>query len=150
MTLQRPRFTTTMWIEGYDMAEVDSAIDRILAALADPVPQVAAADVSNLRFTPVRLRKSYTVGEVDQWLDEAAAELAQRADGAAPASASATASAPAPAPASESTTASPLSAYAPTVSDAIVEVDGRRSGAGLMLVLVVLVALIVAAYVYYA
>jgi DivIVA domain-containing protein len=58
-------------------------------------------DVSNKRFTPVRLREGYDMGEVDQFLDEVEAELArltkenddlrsklaeaQRAGGAAPA-----------------------------------------------------------------
>lgn len=57
-------------------------------------------DVSNKRFTPVRLREGYDMGEVDQFLDEVEAELArltkenddlraklaeaQRAGGAAP------------------------------------------------------------------
>ena len=33
-------------------------------------------DVSNKRFTPVRLREGYDMGEVDQFLDEVEAELA--------------------------------------------------------------------------
>src|SRR5437868_4961404 len=32
-------------------------------------------DVSNKRFTPVRLREGYDMGEVDQFLDEVEAEL---------------------------------------------------------------------------
>src|SRR5881397_2707292 len=34
-------------------------------------------DVSNKRFTPVRLREGYDTGEVDQFLDEVEAELAR-------------------------------------------------------------------------
>ncbi len=34
-------------------------------------------DVSNKRFTPVRLREGYDLGEVDQFLDEVEAELAR-------------------------------------------------------------------------
>src|SRR4249919_949928 len=34
-------------------------------------------DVSNKRFTPVRLREGYDMGEVDQFLDEVEAELAR-------------------------------------------------------------------------
>src|ERR1044071_8028161 len=34
-------------------------------------------DVSNKRFTPVRLREGYDIGEVDQFLDEVEAELAR-------------------------------------------------------------------------
>lgn len=62
-------------------------------------------DVSNKRFTPVRLREGYDMGEVDQFLDEVEAELARltkenedlRAKLAA-AQAGAPASVPAPAP----------------------------------------------------
>ena len=32
-------------------------------------------DVSNKRFTPVRLREGYDMGEVDQFLDEVESEL---------------------------------------------------------------------------
>ncbi|MET0952672.1 MAG: DivIVA domain-containing protein, partial [Aeromicrobium sp.] len=32
-------------------------------------------DVRNKRFTPVRLREGYDMGEVDQFLDEVEAEL---------------------------------------------------------------------------
>ena len=34
-------------------------------------------DVSNKRFTPVRLREGYDMGEVDQFLDEVETELAR-------------------------------------------------------------------------
>src|SRR5512133_3329504 len=34
-------------------------------------------DVSNKRFTPVRLREGYDMGEVDQFLDEVEGELAR-------------------------------------------------------------------------
>src|SRR5688500_10090571 len=34
-------------------------------------------DVRNKRFTPVRLREGYDMGEVDQFLDEVEAELAR-------------------------------------------------------------------------
>src|SRR3954452_23618615 len=34
-------------------------------------------NVSNKRFTPVRLREGYDMGEVDQFLDEVEAELAR-------------------------------------------------------------------------
>jgi DivIVA domain-containing protein len=131
MALQRPSFTTSRFVETYDMGEVDDAIDRIFDALAQPAPALAPADVQALRFTPTRLREGYTMDEVDNWLDEAAAALAQR-DGSA--SAAAVARQP-PTPA----------AYAPTRSEAIVEVaDGPRRWP---LVLVVLVVLAVLAYV---
>src|SRR4051794_29621805 len=34
-------------------------------------------DVSNKRFTPVRLREGYDMGEVDQFLDEVESELSR-------------------------------------------------------------------------
>ena len=37
-------------------------------------------DVSNKRFTPVRLREGYDMGEVDQFLDEVEAESKTKAD----------------------------------------------------------------------
>ena len=62
-------------------------------------------DVSNKRFTPVRLREGYDMGEVDQFLDEVEAELARltkenedlRAKLSAAQSGDASTSAPAPA-----------------------------------------------------
>jgi DivIVA domain-containing protein len=99
MTIERPRFTTNRFVETYDMGEVDDAIGRIFAALAEPVPPMEPADVHALRFTPTRLRDGYDIGEVDAWLDVAAAELAQRGGTAPPAGSVAPASSPAPAPA---------------------------------------------------
>jgi DivIVA domain-containing protein len=58
-------------------------------------------DVSNKRFTPVRLREGYDMGEVDQFLDEVEAELArltkENDDLRSKLSAAQTGSAPAPA-----------------------------------------------------
>ena len=39
-------------------------------------------DVSNKRFTPVRLREGYDMGEVDQFLDEVEACLLYTSDAA--------------------------------------------------------------------
>ena len=66
-------------------------------------------DVSNKRFTPVRLREGYDMGEVDQFLDEVEAELGRltkenddlRAKLSAAQSGDATVAAPAPTPAPE-------------------------------------------------
>jgi DivIVA domain-containing protein len=63
-------------------------------------------DVSNKRFTPVRLREGYDMGEVDQFLDEVEAELGRltkenddlRAKLSAAQSGDSTAAAPAPVP----------------------------------------------------
>src|SRR4051794_13730058 len=66
-------------------------------------------DVSNKRFTPVRLREGYDMGEVDQFLDEVEAELGRltkenddlRAKLSAAQSGDATVATPAPTPAPE-------------------------------------------------
>lgn len=63
-------------------------------------------DVSNKRFTPVRLREGYDMGEVDQFLDEVEAELARLTkenDDLRSKLASAQSGAPVPAPAPEPT-----------------------------------------------
>ncbi len=97
-------------------------------------------DVSNKRFTPVRLREGYDMGEVDQFLDEVEAELARltaendelRAKLAAAQSGSPSSEAPtqltavpeAPAPmpvATEAPAAPPAPAPAPVVAPASVE-----------------------------
>ena len=85
MALERPHFSTTKLREGYDMEEVDDAVDRVFGALAEPVPTMSAKDVTTLRFSPVRLREGYDMGQVDEWLDQAAAELDRSAGAAAPA-----------------------------------------------------------------
>lgn len=81
MTLQRPTFSTTSMREGYDVDEVDRAVDEILDNLSLPEPRFGADRVTGLRFTPVRLQQGYDMGEVDSWLDLAAAETARRAGG---------------------------------------------------------------------
>lgn len=134
MPLERPRFSTTKLREGYDMGEVDDAIDRVFGALAEPVPSMSGADVRTLRFTPVRLREGYDMGEVDEWLDQAASELERTAGGTA-ATAPATPTPATPGPA----------AYDGTRSTAITEV--RTGVPGPLLVLIVIVV-VVAAVVY--
>ena len=82
----------------------------------DVVMPLTPEDVSNKRFTPVRLREGYDMGEVDQFLDEVEAELARltrendelrtklaAAQGAAP-------SAPAPEPVQQAPAPTPVPA----------------------------------------
>jgi DivIVA domain-containing protein len=67
----------------------------------DEVMPLTPEDVSNKRFTPVRLREGYDMGEVDQFLDEVEAELARLTkenDDLRAKLASAQSGAPAPAP----------------------------------------------------
>lgn len=127
MALQRPSFTTSRFVETYDMAEVDDAVDRIFAALAEPVRALSAGDVQAMRFTPTRLREGYAMDEVDTWLDEAVAELDRRGGGSVEAAPAAT-------------------AYAPARSEAVVEVPGPPRRWPLFLP----AALVVAFVVYYA
>ena len=88
-------------------------------------------DVSNKRFTPVRLREGYDMGEVDQFLDEVEAELArltrenddlrsklsaaQSGASEAPAAAAPETPAPTPEPESEPVAAAPEPEPTPTV-----------------------------------
>ncbi len=138
MALGRPRFSTTRLREGYDVADVDHAVDRVFVALADGATSMTASDVSSLRFNPVRLAEGYDMGEVDSWLDQAAAELARTSGGAAPAT---PATAGTPASAAYETTSG-------TRSDAVTEV--RSSSPRILVVLAIVVLLAIAAYAFYA
>lgn len=135
MVLERPRFSTTKLREGYDIAGVDDAVDRVFVALADGATSMTASDVSSLRFTPVRLAEGYDMGEVDGWLDRAAAELGRTSGGAAPAASATSASA-----AYETTSG--------TRSEAVTEV--RSTSPRMLVVLALVVLLAIVAYVYYA
>src|SRR5512141_301369 len=104
-------------------------------------------DVSNKRFTPVRLREGYDMGEVDQFLDEVEAELArltrenddlrsklsaaQSGAGEAPAAPEPVAAAPEPEPEPTPTTQTPaLGSVAPAGVETIrVETIGDASNA---------------------
>lgn len=138
MALERPRFSTTRLREGYDVADVDDAVDRVLVALADGATSMTASDVSSLRFNPVRLAEGYDMGEVDNWLDQAAAELARTSGGAAPATPAAPGT---PASAAYGTTSG-------TRSDAVTEV--RSSSPRILVVLAFVVLLAIVAYAFYA
>lgn len=78
--------------------------DKKLIVTTDELGEVmplTPEDVSNKRFTPVRLREGYDMGEVDQFLDEVEAELArltQENDDLRAKLAAAQSGAPAPAP----------------------------------------------------
>jgi DivIVA domain-containing protein len=54
--------------EGYDMAQVDDLLDRVVAALGrgEPVGQV----LDDARLSHVRLREGYDIAEVDAFLDQ--------------------------------------------------------------------------------
>jgi DivIVA domain-containing protein len=67
-TITNARFTPVRVREGYDMAEVDDLLDRIVAALGGGEPVAPLLEV--VRFTHVRLREGYNIDEVDQFVDQ--------------------------------------------------------------------------------
>ena len=107
-------------------------------------------DVSNKRFTPVRLREGYDMGEVDQFLDEVEAELArltrenedlrsklsaaQQSGGSTPAPAPVQEKAPEPVKAPEPTAApAPAAPAAPTETIKVATVADASSAAARLL-----------------
>jgi DivIVA domain-containing protein len=75
------QFKTVRLTPGYDEDEVDSFLDRVALALADPAegPQrMQAADIRNTLFTTTRLREGYDMDEVDSFLDRVELEFQRR------------------------------------------------------------------------
>ncbi|MFC0628368.1 DivIVA domain-containing protein [Kribbella deserti] len=74
---QRPQFNLVRFQEGYDPAEVDEFVDRVMATVTgQPTSQpITVQDVQNVQFTPVRFREGYSVEDVDAWLDTVQAWL---------------------------------------------------------------------------
>jgi DivIVA domain-containing protein len=68
VTHERYRVVVALWFTPTETAPDDE--------LGEVMP-LTPEDVSNKRFTPVRLREGYDMGEVDQFLDEVEAELAR-------------------------------------------------------------------------
>lgn len=68
-----PLFSRTRWREGYDMAEVDAFVERLMATTEGRYVDrpVTADEIRNVTFTPVRLREGYDVEEVDNFLTQA-------------------------------------------------------------------------------
>lgn len=77
MSIERPTFPTLRLREAYDAEQVDLAVEMVLENLALPEPRIGRGDLEMLRFTPVR-RGGYDMTAVDDWLDEAMAELDRR------------------------------------------------------------------------
>jgi DivIVA domain-containing protein len=71
--VDQPLFTRVRWREGYDMAQVDAFIERLLATVEGRYVErpVTADDIRSVIFTPVRLTHGYAVEEVDAFLDTA-------------------------------------------------------------------------------
>jgi len=79
------RFPRRSWAPGYDVADVDSLIDRIEATLsgfAGPDQAVTAADVRTAKFRATR-RKGYDERLVGEALDAYARQLDTAAGGPA-------------------------------------------------------------------
>ncbi|WBQ08620.1 DivIVA domain-containing protein [Kribbella sp. CA-293567] len=75
-----PHFAVVKLREGYDMAEVDDFVDRVMATVnGRPVDRpVTAREIRNVRFSPVRIREGYDVMQVDLFLEEAESWLTGR------------------------------------------------------------------------
>ncbi|RYB95860.1 DivIVA domain-containing protein [Nocardioides oleivorans] len=136
------------------MGEVDQAIDLIFDNLELPEQRFGAEHIMDLRFTPVRLRQGYDIGEVDSWLDLAAAETARRESGGAapeqaPPAPEPAPEVPQPAPTPQPQAAPARSSYEPTTSSAITEVSSGGPAlylilAGILVVIGVVVYALVA------
>lgn len=71
----REHLPRTRLTEGYDTDEVDAFLDRLERELPLDPPSMSAAEIRDLRFTPVRIRPGYRMGDVDKLLDEVARVL---------------------------------------------------------------------------
>jgi DivIVA domain-containing protein len=71
--MDQPLFTRVRWREGYDMAQVDAFLERLMATVEGRYVErpVTADDIRSVIFTPVRLTYGYSVEEVDAFLDTA-------------------------------------------------------------------------------
>lgn len=77
-------FKTTKFKEGYDVAEVDEFLDRVVVAL-DSVPgtpgTLTADDVRTARFKTSKWREGYDLAQVDDLLTQIVATLSARQGG---------------------------------------------------------------------
>lgn len=67
------RFATTRFGEGYDEANVDAFLDKMILALRGH--RAMATDVRAVRFPVTRLRRGYRQPEVDAFLEHLATEI---------------------------------------------------------------------------
>jgi DivIVA domain-containing protein len=68
------RFRTTTFRQGYDMAQVDDFLDRLVAALRAGEPVRPLVDAA--RFATTKLRAGYDMGDVDDLLASVARDSA--------------------------------------------------------------------------
>jgi len=73
------RFQPTKFREGYNMAEVDTFLLEVSAALTAcegrTVPFLQSDGIRNARFRPTTFRQGYDQDEVDDFLDTVSATL---------------------------------------------------------------------------
>jgi DivIVA domain-containing protein len=71
--MDQPLFARVRWREGYDMAQVDAFVERLLATVEGRYVDrpVTADEIHQVSFTPVRLTHGYSIEEVDAFLDTA-------------------------------------------------------------------------------
>jgi DivIVA domain-containing protein len=69
--IEKARFSTTRLSGGYDEEEVDTFLDKVIAALSKD-GQADQAELRSVRFTMTRLRPGYVIQDVDSFLDEIA------------------------------------------------------------------------------
>lgn len=72
--MDRPTFSRTLVRPGYDRAQVDEAVERILRR----DPSMTADAVAGLSFPTSMYQRGYDTTEVDAWLDAAVVELGGR------------------------------------------------------------------------
>ena len=67
--IKNVRFSTTRLAPGYDEEEVDTFLDKLVAALNQD-GQVDRSELREVRFSRTRLRPGYAMPDVDTFLDE--------------------------------------------------------------------------------
>jgi DivIVA domain-containing protein len=71
--MDEPLFTRVRWREGYDITQVDTFLERLMATVEGRYVErpVTPDEIHQVIFTPVRLTHGYAVEEVDAFLDQA-------------------------------------------------------------------------------
>ena len=69
--IKNVRFGTTRLARGYDEEEVDTFLDKLVAALNQD-GQLDRSHLRDARFSTTRLRPGYAMPDVDTFLDEVA------------------------------------------------------------------------------
>jgi DivIVA domain-containing protein len=73
--IQNAKFTSSGVRAGYDVRDVDTFLDRVVAGLRGYAPPMTARDVRECAFRTVRIGPGYDEAEVDRFLLQLAAAL---------------------------------------------------------------------------